>query len=61
MATAGSDGQVKLWDMTRGNLLHVFVGHEGWAAGVAFSRDDNKLASSGQDGTIRVWDVSAPR
>ena len=45
--------------MTRGKLLHVFRGHEGWAAGVAFSPDGTKLASTGQDGAVRIWDVSA--
>jgi WD40 repeat protein len=58
LATAGSDGQVKVWDMTRVRLLHVFRGHEGWTAGVAFSDDGTKLASAGQDQAIRIWDVS---
>jgi WD40 repeat protein len=61
LATAGSDGQVKVWDMTRVRLLHVFRGHEGGTAGVAFSNDGTKLASAGQDETIRIWDVSPHR
>ena len=52
MATAGSDGQVKVWDMTRGRLLHVFRGHEGWTAGVAFSPDGTqaRLGRTGWNG-----------
>jgi WD40 repeat protein len=59
LATAGSDGQVKIWDMTRVRLLHVFRAHEGWTAGIAFSADGTRLALAGQDQMIRIWDVSS--
>jgi WD40 repeat protein len=60
LATAGADGQIKVWDMSQGTLTHIFRGHGGWAAGLAFSADGTQLASAGEDGTVRIWDVSAP-
>ena len=55
LATAGSDGSVKVWETKTGALVRTFS-----PAGthtVAFSPDGARIASGGTSGVLRVWDV----
>jgi RNA polymerase sigma factor (sigma-70 family) len=63
VASAGTDGVVRLWIPTTGQVLHTLVGHCGSVHALAFAPDGKTLASAGEDGTIRLWDPStgAPR
>jgi WD40 repeat protein len=60
LATGGAGGQVDLWDLGRGRLMHQFVGHQGRAFSVAFS-SDGKLLASGGDDHICLWETGSWR
>jgi serine/threonine protein kinase len=65
IATAASNGTVRLWDCTNGELLQTFskslgmlgIGHRGEATAVVFGPDGTALFSSGNDGQIIRWDM----
>jgi WD40 repeat protein len=56
LASADSEGTVRLWDLTTGDCLQVLRGHDRRVWSVAFS-SSGLLASSSEDETIRLWDV----
>lgn len=55
VATAGGDGQVRVWDTATREVVRVLTGPEGPVGAVAFSPDGTGLATAGADGTVRVW------
>ena len=58
LASAGSDGTVKLWDAQTGAAVATLKGHNDRVLAVAFSTDGKRLASCSADGTVRLWDVA---
>jgi tRNA A-37 threonylcarbamoyl transferase component Bud32 len=64
IATAGSDGSVRLWDCTNGESLHRFskglfsLGHRGPVNAVAFTPGGEALISGGEDGQVIRWDLT---
>ena len=63
LATAGEDGDVKLWNVRSGRgTPRTLRGHTGPVRAVSFSADGQRLISAGQDGAIRIWStVASPR
>jgi len=61
VASAGWDGQVRLWDVHTGKEIRRFLGHTDAAWGVAFTSDGKHLISSGRDATLRLWEVETGR
>src|SRR5262249_48721949 len=62
LASASSDGIVKLWDATRLNekqeaRLTLRARVPGPSANVAFSPDGRRLATGGAENTVKIWDV----
>jgi WD40 repeat protein len=57
LASAGADGQVRLWDMVRRALVSVLPKHAGRVRGVAFSPDGQMVAWAAGDGLVGRWDV----
>jgi len=49
---------VNLWDAETGQELRTLSGHSGWVNAIAFSPDDQTLASGSCDGQVRLWDVA---
>jgi hypothetical protein len=57
IASASTDGTVKVWDTGTGQEILTLPGHVNEIKGVAFSPDGQQLASACGDGTVRIWDA----
>jgi WD40 repeat protein/predicted Ser/Thr protein kinase len=57
LASAGMDGQIKLWDPATGTELRTLARHDGIIYNLAFRPDGRRLVSTSADRTVKVWDV----
>ncbi|MEA5448880.1 serine/threonine-protein kinase [Leptolyngbya sp. CCNP1308] len=65
IATACSDGSVRLWDCTNGELIHAFrrslgllgMGHRGAVNAVAFTTAGDAIVSGGEDSQLIRWSL----
>lgn len=54
----GSWSQYIYWfDLSTGQLLHTFKGHNGRINSVTFSPDGKRMVSGADDGTVKIWDL----
>jgi WD40 repeat protein len=58
LASAGSDGTIKLWNVATGQVA-LTLQHIGPATGVVFSADGKLMATSGADATVRLWHAAS--
>lgn len=66
LLATGSKGEIKLWNLTRGELICTLSEHQwsrsGWVDEVnclTFSQDGRLLVSGSGDSTIKIWHVGA--
>jgi WD40 repeat protein len=58
LATADTEGQIHLWQVSDGQLLQRWKAHPAWASTIAFSPDGEILASGGLGDAVKLWHVS---
>jgi WD40 repeat protein len=55
LAAAGSDGIIRLWDVSSGDLRLTLSGHAVPVRRLAFTPDGRTLASLGEDNVLNLW------
>ncbi len=71
--TGGADSTVRLWELTTGQCVRVFRGHDGWVRSVALtrcvsgsvlalavSRDGRRAAAGTHDRKVLAWKLERP-
>lgn len=58
LASAGSDGTVKIWDLQTGKQLRSIYGDSAPIASICISSDGRMLATAGLGKQIRTWEVA---
>lgn len=57
IASASTDGSVRLWDVHTGKCVFVLKDHTSVVSCVSYTPDGKSIATSSWDDTIRIWDV----
>ncbi len=61
LAVGNLEGTVAIWDVKTLRQTSVATRHEGTVTGLAWNRDNVRLASTGAEGTIVVWRHDQPQ
>ena len=55
LASAGEDGQIRIWDVIAGKCISKMIGHDGAVRSIAFDpQGTGRLMSAGEDRSVRV-------
>src|SRR4029079_11819059 len=60
LLTTSCDSTARLWDASRGTLLHTFKGHTWWVWSAAFSPSEDAIVTAGQDRKCILWRLDQP-
>jgi len=56
IAAGGSNGIIKVWDISTGDLIKTFVSGSSEVITMVFSPDGKRLTATGYNGHIKTWD-----
>ncbi|MEM6402977.1 MAG: hypothetical protein AAF757_22575, partial [Cyanobacteria bacterium P01_D01_bin.116] len=57
LVSGSTDKTIKIWDLSKRQLIRNLTGHDASVVSVALSPDGEKIVSSACEGTIRIWSV----
>ncbi len=58
LASCGSEGLAKLWDVTSGRQIGQLAGHNAFVMKINYSPDGKYLGTASFDRTARIWDAT---
>ncbi|PWN51757.1 WD40 repeat-like protein [Violaceomyces palustris] len=59
LATGAEDRQIRIWDIAKKKVKHLFQGHKQEIYSLDYSKDGRIIASGSGDKTVRIWDVES--
>jgi WD40 repeat protein len=61
LASGDTNGEIRLWQVSTGQLHQTLTGHSSWVRSLAFHPTDPWLISASNDHTLKVWDRATGR
>ena len=58
LVSGSTDKNIKIWDLSKRQLIRNLTGHDASVVSVALSPDGEKIVSSACEGTIRIWNLN---
>jgi len=55
LASASANGEIIIWDLDSGSIVHREPAHTGKILSLDFSHNSPRLVSGGDDGTVKLW------